>query len=87
MVLPPFLNCHTFCVGACHRYTATARKLAVIIYNMVVKGVEYENPKGYLYLYQKRKLGLSKRIRKLSYKFGITTEYLGLITSNCTTVT
>ncbi|WP_133063426.1 hypothetical protein [Flavobacterium aurantiibacter] len=22
MVLPPFLNCHTFCVGCCQRYTA-----------------------------------------------------------------
>ncbi|SEG50764.1 transposase, partial [Algoriphagus boritolerans] len=38
--------------------SATARKLAVIIWNMVVKGTPYVNPEGYLFLDQKRKLGL-----------------------------
>lgn len=67
--------------------TATARKLAVIIWNMVVKSVPYENPEGYLYLDQKRKLGLSKRIRKQIDKFGFTTEDLGLNANHCKTVT
>ncbi len=67
--------------------TATARKLAVIIWNMVVKGVQYENPEGYLYLDQKRKLGLVKRIRNQIHKFGLTHEDLNLNTTNCNTET
>jgi transposase len=59
--------------------SATARKLAVIIWNMVVKGVAYNNPEGYLFLDQKRKLGLVKRIRKQIDKFGLTKEELGLL--------
>jgi hypothetical protein len=50
---------------------------------MVVKGIQYQNPDGYLYLDQKRKLGLSKRNKKQSYKFGLTTEDLGLNTNHC----
>ncbi|MDN3602891.1 hypothetical protein ACFOUP_05695 [Belliella kenyensis] len=45
-----------------HSESATARKLAVIIWNdlfrfvgMVVKGIHYENPEGYLFLDQKNK--------------------------------
>ena len=48
---------------------ATARKLAVIIWNMVVKGVQYINPEGYLFLDQKRKIGIVKRIQKQMVKF------------------
>ena len=54
---------------------------------MVVKGVPYENPEGYLYLDQKRKLGLVKRIQKQIDKFGITQEDLDLNINNCKTVT
>ncbi|KAF0128053.1 MAG: transposase family protein [Bacteroidetes bacterium] len=54
--------------------SATARKLAVIIWNMVVKGVTYNNPAGYLFLDQKRKLGLVKRIQKQIDKFALTTD-------------
>jgi transposase len=56
--------------------SATARKLAVIIWNMVVKGVTYNNPAGYLFLDQKRKLGLVKRIQKQIDKFALTTDDL-----------
>ena len=56
--------------------SATARKLAVIIWNMVVKGVPYNNPAGYLFLDQKRKLGLVKRIQKQIDKFALTTDDL-----------
>jgi len=38
--------------------------VAVIIWNMVVKGIPYINPEGYLYLDQKRKPGIVKRIQK-----------------------
>lgn len=64
--------------GRTSAISATARKLAVIIWNMVVKGTSYINPEGYLYLDQKRKLGLVKRIRKQIDKFGLTNQDLGL---------
>ncbi len=48
----------------------TARKLTVIIWNMVVKEVPYINPEGYLFLDQKRKLGLVKRIKKHPVTYG-----------------
>ena len=56
--------------------TATARKLAVIIWNMVTKKEQYNPPKEYLFLDQKRKLGIVKRMRKEMAKFGVTTEDL-----------
>lgn len=43
---------------------------------MVTKGIAYVNPEGYLYLDQKRKLGLVKRIQKQIDKFGLTNEDL-----------
>jgi len=41
---------------------------------MVVKGVPYENLEGYLYLDQKRKLGLVKRVKKQIDTFGLTND-------------
>tara|TARA_R110002050_G_C8924403_1_gene511624 strand:+ start:248 stop:1606 length:1359 start_codon:yes stop_codon:yes gene_type:complete len=64
--------------GRTSAISATARKLAVIIWNMVVKGVPYNNPSGYLFLDQKRKLGLVKRIKNQIDKFGLTNEELGI---------
>jgi len=64
--------------GRVSAISATARKLAVIIWNMAVKRVAYINPEGYLFLDQKRKLGLVKRIKKQIDKFGLTTEDIGL---------
>ena len=66
--------------GRVSAISATARKLAVIIWNMVTKGQQYVNPEGYLYLDQKRKLGLVKRIKKQIAKFELTNEELGFIT-------
>lgn len=43
---------------------------------MVVKGVPHLNPEGYLFLDQKRKLGLVKRIQKQIDKFALTNEDL-----------
>lgn len=78
--LRDFFHRINFRKGRVSAVSATARKLAVIIWNMVVKGVPYENPEGYLFLDQKRKLGLVKRIRKQIDKFQLTNEELGLVT-------
>ena len=76
--LRDFFQRINFRKGRVSAVSATARKLAVIIWNMTVKGVPYLNPEGYLYLDQKRKLGLVKRIKKQINKFGLTNEELGL---------
>ena len=67
--------------GRVSAISATARKLAVIIWNMVTKGQQYLNPEGYLFLDQKRKLGLVKRIKKQIAKFDLTNEELEFVTS------
>jgi len=69
--LRDFFHRINFRKGRVSAVSATARKLAVIIWNMVVKGVPYVNPEGYLYLDQKRKLGIMKRIQKQIDKFGL----------------
>jgi transposase len=79
--LRDFFQRISFRKGRVSAISATARKLAVIIWNMIVKGVPYVNPAGYLFLDQKRKLGLVKRIRKQIDKFGLTNEDIGIITS------
>lgn len=79
--LRDFFHRISFRKGRVSAISATARKLAVIIWNMVVKGTQYINPEGYLFLDQKRKLGLVKRIQKQITKFGLTNEELGLVTS------
>ena len=56
--------------------SATARKLGVIIWTMITKKVQYNPPTQYLFLDQKRKLGLVKRIQKQINKFGLTNEDL-----------
>lgn len=61
--------------------SALARKLAVIVWNMLTKGTAYNPPTQYLMLDEKRKLGLVKRIRKQITKFDISNEDLGLATT------
>jgi len=78
--LRDFFHRINFRKGRVSAISATARKLAVIIWNMVVKGVPYVNPEGYLFLDQKRKLGLVKRIKKQIDKFALTNKDLGLST-------
>lgn len=63
--------------GRTSAISATARKLAVIIWNMVVNNVPYNNPDGYLYLDQKRKLGLVKRIKNQIEKYDLTPQEIG----------
>ena len=57
--------------------SATARKLGVIIWTMITKKVPYQPPREYLFLDQKRKLGLVKRMRKNIAKFDLNAEELG----------
>jgi hypothetical protein len=57
--------------------SATARKLAVIIWNMIVKAVKYKPPTLYEFLDQKRKRKVLE-MKKLIYKFDITINDLGL---------
>lgn len=62
--------------GRATAVSATARKLAVIIWNMLSKGQSYNPPSQYLFLDEKRKLGLVKRIQKQITKFEIKPEQL-----------
>ena len=57
--------------------SATARKLAVIIWNMIVKAVPYKPATDYEFLDQKRKRKV-KEMKKLIHKFDIKTDELGL---------
>jgi transposase len=61
--------------------SATARKLAVIIWNMASKHVPYQPAKEYLFLDQKRKLKAMERIKKQITKFEFTSEQLGFVTN------
>lgn len=79
--LRDFFQRINFRKGRVSAVSATARKLAVIIWNLVVKMIPYSNPEGYLYLDQKRKLGLVKRLKKQINKFGLTNEDLGFSTT------
>jgi transposase len=72
--LRDFFHRINFRKGRVSAISATARKLAVIIWNMVVRGVQYINPEGYLFLDQKRKLGVMKRIQKQIAKFDLTVD-------------
>lgn len=84
--LRDFFQRINFRKGRTSAISATARKLAVIIWNMVIKGIPYINPSGYLYLDQKRKLGLVKRIKKQIDKFGLTNDDLSLINNSLSTI-
>lgn len=70
--------------GRTSAISATARKLAVIIWNMVTKRVPYKNPENYLFLDQKRKLGMAKRIRAQIAKFDLKPDEVGF--DNCLTM-
>lgn len=59
--------------------SATARKLAVIVWNMITKKMQYQPPSEYLFLDQKRKLKLVERIRKNIIKFELKADELGFV--------
>ena len=79
--LRDFFHRINFRKGRVSAISATARKLAVIIWNMVVKKVPYINPNEYLFLDQKRKQAVLNRIKKQIDKFALTNQDLGLATS------
>jgi transposase len=72
--LRDFFQRINFRKGRVSAISATARKLAVIIWNMVVKNIPYQNPENYLYLDEKRKQGLVKRMQKSVEKFKLKPE-------------
>lgn len=76
--LRDFFHRINFRKGRVSAISSTARKLAVIIWNMVVKNVPYINPAGYLFLDQKRKLAVAKRINNQMTKFGLTANDINL---------
>jgi transposase len=57
--------------------SATARKLATIIWTMVTKKVQYKPPTDYLFLDQKRRLKVMQSIKKNIVKFDIKAEDVG----------
>jgi hypothetical protein len=61
--------------------SALARKLAVIVWNMITKGQNYNPPTQYLFLDEKRKFGIVKKIQKQIAKFDITNEDLNFATT------
>lgn len=75
--LSNFFNRVCYRKGRTVAVSATARKLAVIIWNMVVKNIPYQPPTHYLFLDEKRKLKLVSRIRKTIDKFEIKPDDLG----------
>lgn len=75
--LSDFFRRVAFKKGRHSAVSATARKLAVIIWNMVTKKIQYNPPTPYLFLDQKRKMGLAKKIKKQIDKFDLKPEDLG----------
>ena len=61
----------------CYTISATARKLAVIIWNMITKKVPYKTGNQYEFLDQKRKRKVME-MKKLIHKVDITPDDLGL---------
>ena len=60
--------------------TATARKPADITWNMVVKKQEYAPGEKHMFLDEKRKLGMVKRLRKKIAELELKPEDLGFAT-------
>ena len=75
--LSDFFRRISFRRGRAAAVSATARKLAVVIWNMIVKNLQYKPPTDYLFLDQKRKLKLVARIRKSITKFELNADDLG----------
>ena len=61
--------------------SATARKLAVIIWNMISKHVAYTPPTEYLFLDQKRKIRVIDKIKRNIAKLELKPDDLGFATA------
>lgn len=77
--LSNFFNRVCYRKGRTVAVSATARKLAVILWNMIVKKLPYKPPTDYLFLDEKRKLKLVARVKKQIAKFDLTKEDFGFI--------
>ena len=75
--LSNFFRRIAFRKGRTSAISATARKLAVIIWNMITKKVPYKTDSQYDFLDQKRKRKVLE-MKKLIHKFGITPDDLGM---------
>jgi len=75
--LSNFFKRIAFRKGRTSAISATARKLAVIIWNMITKKVPYKTDAQYEFLDQKRKRKVME-MKKLIHKFDITSDDLGL---------
>jgi transposase len=60
--------------GRATAVSATARKLGVIIWNMITKKVEYKPPTEYLFVDQKIKMKVMERMKKNITKFDFKPE-------------
>lgn len=79
-ILADFFKRISYKKGRAVAISASARKLAVIIWSMITKGQTYSPPTTYLCLDEKRKLGIVKRIRKTVAKFELKPNDLGFAT-------
>lgn len=79
--LSDFFRRINFKRGRTAAVSATARKLAVIIWNMVVKHIPYAPPTQYLFVDQKRKMKLIKKIRNNIAKLNLQPQDLGFATT------
>jgi transposase len=79
--LSDFFNRISYRRGRTAAVSATARKLAVIIWHMIVKHVSYNPPSQYLFLDQKRKMKLVKKIRNKIAKLELKPEDVGFAMS------
>lgn len=75
--LSDFFKRISFRRGRAAAVSATARKLAVVIWKMIVKNVPYKSSNDYMFLDQKRKLKLVARIKKSIIKFELKPDDLG----------
>jgi len=76
-----FFNRIAYRKGRQAAVSATARKLATVIWTMISKRVPYNPPTEYLFLDQKRKIAAAKRIMKNIAKFDLKPDDIGLV--NC----
>jgi transposase len=67
--------------GRAAAVSATARKLAVIIWNMISKRVQYKAPIEYFFLDQKRKFNVIQKIKKNIAKLELKPEDVGFVTA------
>lgn len=75
--LSNFFNRVCYRKGRTIAVSATARKLAVILWNMIVKKMPYKPPTDYMFLDEKRKQKLVARVKKQITKFDLTKEDFG----------